>query len=360
MKPPLGKLMSLALRRCRDAEVVFEERVEASLDGSEPRQARGWGVRVNHEGHLGFAWGSLDEPAESLLARAIAQAQSRQTPGILFSHGMAHAPPPPPLPPLDPGPALHRLLRLARRVEFLLPSVTGGRSFTLAGGLLLQRMTLVNRAGERTAQRTFHALAARCSRQPPLSALLVCGQLPESPAEMLSALAWRSAHSDSVADSAPTGPQPALWTTAAVAALLRDLAAQRLDARALRQGGLPPPPEGPWLSEKVSLDDDPGSPEGPGSAPFDGEALPRRRQSLLEGGRLRQLLADRLEASLLGLAAPGLAVRDWGEPPRPGYSNLVLHPGQSSLGDMARELGDGVLLDRLVPCRRPGPAGEFC
>src|SRR5690606_8985944 len=125
----------------------------------------------------------------------------------------------------------------------------------------------------------------------------------------------------------------------ATAALLRDMAADPLDVRSEQC----PDPGERWLHEKVTLCDDGTMPGAPGSGAFDGEGLPRRRIPLIEGGVMRHPLADRAHARQRGLEPQGLAVRDWGEPPRPGYSNLVLEPGRSSLGELAAEIGEGLL-----------------
>ena len=45
-------------------------------------------------------------------------------------------------------------------------------------------------------------------------------------------------------------------------------------------------------SPALDLSDDGTDPEGPASAPFDGEGTPRRRNALIEGGALRTYLHD--------------------------------------------------------------------
>ena len=62
----------------------------------------------------------------------------------------------------------------------------------------------------------------------------------------------------------------------------------------------------------------------------------------------------------LGVGAAGLAVREWGQPPRPGYSNLAMLPGTQTTGELARRIKNGIILDSLVPCDAPREPGEFC
>ena len=62
-------------------------------------------------------------------------------------------------------------------------------------------------------------------------------------------------------------------------------------------------------SEVFALHDDGREPEGPASAPFDAEGVPRRRTALIEGGRLRSYLYDTYTANREGGASTGSASR---------------------------------------------------
>ena len=90
-------------------------------------------------------------------------------------------------------------------------------------------------------------------------------------------------------------------------------------------------------SEAFALHDDGRDPEGPASAPFDGEGVPRRRTALIEGGRLRAYLYDTYTASArrrrldrqrrarrLPLAALGLALQPRRRPRRALASSELL------------------------------------
>ena len=104
MKPPVGKLIGTALRRCRDAEVVWEERTE--IDLAEPdfrRQSSGWGLRVNQEGRSGWTWASLEDTPENLLDRAIHDTKTGPKDAILFFHGLPFTGQPNPSTSLDSG-----------------------------------------------------------------------------------------------------------------------------------------------------------------------------------------------------------------------------------------------------------------
>lgn len=358
MKASPTHLLSLALRTCRDAEIVREERTEVDLarpDAS--RTARGVGIRVNHEGRIGFAWSDTGAAeGEDLLEQAIAD--SAQGPdGILFAHGI--------LPPLRgiPGEpdfedAVGRLRQLIRGLDFMLPSLVPHREFRLQARLLWQRISILTRSGERSAGRTLHFLTVRPHDEPWLMAGMFTARPDETPSEILCRLAWRAVHSDEV-DDPPSGIVPAVFTATAAGRLLRDLGEGPLDIRSWAEGTSPDPGER-WLHPTVHIRDDGTMPDAFGTAPFDGEGLPRKPVPLVAGGTLLRHLADRAHARRMGVEAPGLAVRDWGEVPRPGYSNLVMEPGDSSLGELCDEVGEGLLLDRLTPAPEHARPGEFC
>jgi len=361
VKPPVGKLIGTALRRCRDAEVVWEERTEIDLAQPEAqRNSSGWGLRVNQEGRTGWTWANLEDTPENLLNRAVQAAKKGPKDAILFSHGLPFTGQAVTPDPIDPAPHLGKLSRLVNRLRFLLPSIVPGRVIAIRAGLLTQRMCLITRAGEQYGQRVVYTVNVKATEGLPLSAQLVASRLRQSPADLLMSLAWRSAHSEEIR-SAPEGMQAAVFTEDATGALLRDLVAEHFDASKFLKNEEKAAPWGEqWLHEEVTIMDDGTLPSGPGSGPFDGEGIEKKPVSLVQDGVVHHHIADRYHAKKLGVDAAGLAVREWGKPPRPGYSNLAMAPGSQTLGDLARKIGNGVILDSLAPCDAPREEGEFC
>jgi PmbA protein len=93
----------------------------------------------------------------------------------------------------------------------------------------------------------------------------------------------------------------------------------------------------------LALADDATDPEGPASAPFDGEGSPSRRTALIEGGRLSSFLFDVRTARRGGRDTTGNASRgSYRTPPAVGATNLVLEPGGRSLDELFREAGEGL------------------
>ena len=93
------------------------------------------------------------------------------------------------------------------------------------------------------------------------------------------------------------------------------------------------------------LSDDGAHPEGPASAPFDGEGSPTRRTPLIEDGRLRTYLFDARTARRAGRETTGNARRgSYRAQPSVGTSNLLLEPGERSLDELVAEAGEGLLV----------------
>jgi PmbA protein len=99
----------------------------------------------------------------------------------------------------------------------------------------------------------------------------------------------------------------------------------------------------------LALADDAIDPEGPASAPFDGEGSASRSTPLIEGGRLLTFLFDARTARRAGRATTANASRgSYRSPPSVGTSNLVLEPGDRSLEELFREAGDGLYVTEVA------------
>lgn len=93
----------------------------------------------------------------------------------------------------------------------------------------------------------------------------------------------------------------------------------------------------------LRLADDGTDPDGPSSAPFDGEGVPTRRNALIEDGRLLGFLYDSPTARRAGRATTGNARRgSYRSPPSVGTTNLVIEGGERDLAGLAAQAGDGL------------------
>jgi PmbA protein len=84
-------------------------------------------------------------------------------------------------------------------------------------------------------------------------------------------------------------------------------------------------------------------PDGPSSAPFDGEGAPTRRTGLIENGRLLGFLYDSRTARKAGRSTTGNASRgSYRTPPSVGTTNLVLERGDPDLAALVAHASDGL------------------
>jgi PmbA protein len=84
-------------------------------------------------------------------------------------------------------------------------------------------------------------------------------------------------------------------------------------------------------------------PDGPSSAPFDGEGTPTGRTGLIEDGRLLGFLYDCRTARKAGRSSTGNASRgSYRTPPSVGTTNLVVEPGERDLASLAADAGEGL------------------
>lgn len=342
-----------ALRYCRDAEVVEEQRTEIDLANPHKHNTqKGLGIRVNSKGRLGYAWAETWKSEKELLRQALADAES----GPEGSFSLKGASPViAAVPPCSVEHSLKQMQAFIKGLDFMLPSLLPERSFHLQARLLRHSIAITTNTGERQATRSLHFVTLHSSETPRVSAALFTSAPAVNPADMLCTLAWRTVHSREVAW--PDEYQlPAVFTAEASGKLLQDFASDCLCV----DSGAAPGFNKPWLNSLLNIADDGTIPGAFGTTPFDGEGLPRKRVELVNQGRLVGQLGDKARAKAQGQTPLGLAVRRWGHPPEPGYSNLVLGSGQSSLGELCAEIDYGILLDRLSPVALPAAPGEFC
>ena len=130
-----------------------------------------------------------------------------------------------------------------------------------------------------------------------------------------------------------------------VAASFAGLIGGGLSAKAVQRGRSPfaGRREAEVASPAFALHDDGRLAEGPASAPFDAEGVPRRRTALIEDGRLTSYLYDTYSANREGAGSTGNAARQgYRSLPTVSTSNLVIAPGSLSREQLLAEAGEGV------------------
>jgi len=102
--------------------------------------------------------------------------------------------------------------------------------------------------------------------------------------------------------------------------------------------------EGDKVLGEITLTDDPFYAGAPGSRPFDDEGIPSQRTVLFENGVFKSFLFNLDTAAQAGRVSTASAQRGLLSAPTVGTSNLVMSSGKSSLEDMMRSMDEGVIV----------------
>lgn len=149
----------------------------------------------------------------------------------------------------------------------------------------------------------------------------------------------------------PQGGRCPVVLDAFVAASFAGFIGTMLSADAVQRGrSLFAGREGEAVAEpSFVLVDDGREPDGPSSAPFDGEGAATRRTSLIDGGRLAGYLYDARTARKDGRATTANANRrSYRTPPRVGTTNLLIEPGDATLDGLIARAGEGLYVTDVV------------
>lgn len=102
------------------------------------------------------------------------------------------------------------------------------------------------------------------------------------------------------------------------------------------------------FDEKVTLVDD-GTLDGRfGSAAYDDEGVPHRRNVLIDRGIVQGFLYDLKTAALSGAVSTGNGDRNLFSPPRPSPTNLIIQGGETPVKDLLAGIEDGILIDEVL------------
>ncbi|MEZ5668152.1 MAG: metallopeptidase TldD-related protein [Alphaproteobacteria bacterium] len=115
----------------------------------------------------------------------------------------------------------------------------------------------------------------------------------------------------------------------------------------------------PLFADGVSVVEDPLRPRGLATKPFDGEGLPTRRKTVIDGGTLTTWLLDLRSARQLGLKSTGNAARGASSPPSPSASNLWMEAGPTGRDAMIGAIGQGLYVTELIGMGVNGVTGDY-
>ena len=112
-------------------------------------------------------------------------------------------------------------------------------------------------------------------------------------------------------------------------------------------------------SESVTIIDDSTLPGLFGSAPFDDEGMPSRRNVIIEKGVLKSYLLNSYTARKLGMKPTGSASRGLSGNAGIGHGNLFLESGTESAESILRKIGSGLLVTELMGHGFNGVTGDY-
>ena len=102
------------------------------------------------------------------------------------------------------------------------------------------------------------------------------------------------------------------------------------------------------FDEKITVVDD-GTLDGRfGSAPYDDEGIPHRRNVIIENGVLKSFLYDLKTAVQSGVQSTGNGSRGLFNPPRPDATNLIIERGSTPLAEMIANMDYGLLVEDVL------------
>jgi PmbA protein len=109
----------------------------------------------------------------------------------------------------------------------------------------------------------------------------------------------------------------------------------------------------------TAIVEDPHTPRGLRSRPFDGEGLPTRARNIVEDGRVTGWLLDSASGRQLGLAPTGHAARHGGGAPGVTTGNVHLAAGPLSPAELMADIADGVYVTELIGQGVNGVTGDY-
>jgi len=158
-----------------------------------------------------------------------------------------------------------------------------------------------------------------------------------------------------------TKSYPCIFTYAAPLALLSAIA-EGVNGKNLEKGISPliGKETAKLLDEKLTIWDDGLKPFSFGSAPFDGEGIPRQKTPLFERGVFRNFLLDLKTAAATQRKSTGSGGRSYASVPAPALSNIVVRPGVMNLERAISGMGEGLVIYSTVGAGQSNLlAGDF-
>lgn len=359
MDNTVERILERASRRGASAEVFLTEHSESEvafeagrLKNAERKHRFGVGLRVIHEGRIGFSSASDENRIEELVDAAVAAARFGKEAGFTFpgrSPGAAVAPYDPAVASYGPGEAIREGRRAVDSLREGCPN--GLTDVGIAASIA--ELRIANTSGLDVGWRSTEFRYAVTTVIVEGDSILWIseggryGTLDIRTGEYVRTIA-DLARKAGVRVPKVSGRLPVIFVAHELPNLLESI---ELGVNGLRlvKGDSPLiDREGERLLGAVSVSDNPLLTDAPGSRPYDDEGSPSRETALFENGVFRSFLFDLDTASQAGRATTGSALRGALTPPSVGMSNLVVSTGDSDLERMIGQLEEGVIVHGVL------------
>lgn len=109
----------------------------------------------------------------------------------------------------------------------------------------------------------------------------------------------------------------------------------------------------------IQIIDDPLIIRGQGSRPWDGEGIAAQKRTLIKDGVLQTWLLNTSAGKQLGLPSTAHASRSIGSPPGISATNTYLKPGKTSLDQLLKNMGNGVLITEMFGPSLNSNTGDY-
>lgn len=320
---------------------------------SKVEETSGIAVRVVRNGRLGFSASSDEKAWDRLVTNVLESAAFGDEVPITFPAPQA----PPPVRAFDPAIvelSMARLVEIGQEIVDLVLSVDPEVRVNVSLDRGVQQVRIQNQAGvEAFFRRSPLSIGAEIDRIEGDDVLILY--------DMLGATAWEEdylAFARRLVDrlklartltTMHTGRMPVLFSPTGALVLGLPLL-EGLNGKNVFTGISPLRGKvGEKLFDnKVTVVDD-GTLDGRyGSAPYDDEGVPHRRNVLVEGGVLKGFLYDLKTAAQSGIESTGNGSRRLFNPPAPEPTNLILAAGSTPLAEMIAGIDDGLLVEDVL------------
>jgi PmbA protein len=324
-----------------------------SLKGSKVEETRGTAVRVMRDGKLGFAASTLSGADDKLVQNALESASYGDKLPIKFPQAQPAAK----VNTYDEkivNLPVSKLVEMGREIIDILLKASPEAKVNVALNRGVQKASIRNQTGlDVSFERSPLSVSIEVADVKGDDVLLVFDIIGSTiwEEEYLAAtrrLGEKLILAQKITDLQP-GEMPVLFSPTGLLGLMLPLDAG-LNGKNVFMGASPIREKvGEKLfDDKITVIDD-GTLDGRfGSAAYDDEGVPHRRNVLVEKGVLKGFYYDLKTAAMMGVESTGNGARSLFSPPGPSTTNVILQSGEKSLKDIINGIDHGLLVEDLL------------